>query len=127
MAPVEDGCLSGCELHVVIRRYTNLKSKTRYASETIMADLDAGVENNAVHIQDRRIWAEIYYLDSPTDYREYMAQGSIQLRESSLVLLCYKKGAPQKGQPESCRSRTLAMVCRRVAMEHGLSRFMRTG
>jgi len=27
-----------------------------------------------------------------------------------LVLLCYKKGVPQKGQPESCRSRTRAMV-----------------
>jgi len=22
----------------------------------------------------------------------------------ALILLCYKKGAPQKGQPESCRS-----------------------
>jgi hypothetical protein len=27
-----------------------------------------------------------------------------------LILLCYKNGVPQKGQPESCRSRTLAMV-----------------
>jgi hypothetical protein len=27
-----------------------------------------------------------------------------------LVLLCYKKGVPQKGQPESCRSRTRTMV-----------------
>jgi len=44
-----------------------------------------------------------------------------------LVLLCYKKGAPQKGQPESCRSRTLAMVCRRVAMDQGLCRSTRTG
>jgi len=44
-----------------------------------------------------------------------------------IVLLCYKKGAPQKGQPESCRSRTLAMVCRRVAMDQGLCRSTRTG
>ena len=29
---------------------------------------------------------------------------------SLLVLLCYKNGAPQKGQPESCRSRIRAMV-----------------
>ena len=28
----------------------------------------------------------------------------------ALVLLCYKKEVPQKGQPESCRSRALAMV-----------------
>ena len=54
-----------------------------------MADLDRGVENKAVHIQDCRIWAEIYYLDSPTDYREYLAPGSMQLRESrsDLVML----------------------------------------
>jgi len=44
-----------------------------------------------------------------------------------LVLLCYKKGAPQKGQPESCRSRTRAMVCRRVAIDQGLCRSARTG
>ena len=44
-----------------------------------------------------------------------------------LVLLCYKKGAPQKGQPESCRSRTRAMVCRSVAMEQGLCRSTRAG
>jgi len=44
-----------------------------------------------------------------------------------LVLLCYKKGVPQKGQPESCRSRTLAIVCRRVAMDQGLCRSTRTG
>jgi hypothetical protein len=54
-----------------------------------MADLDRGVENNAVHIQDCRIWAEIYYLDSPTDYREYLAQGSMQPKEgcNELVML----------------------------------------
>jgi superfamily II DNA or RNA helicase len=44
-----------------------------------------------------------------------------------LVLLCYKNGTPQKGQPESCRSRTRAIVCRRVAMDHGLCRSTRTG
>jgi pimeloyl-ACP methyl ester carboxylesterase len=44
-----------------------------------------------------------------------------------LVLLCYKNGAPQKGQPESCRSRTRAMVCRSVAMDQGLCRSTRTG
>jgi hypothetical protein len=54
-----------------------------------MADLDRGVESNAVHIPDCRIWAEIYYLDSPTDYREYLAQGGMQPRESysDLVML----------------------------------------
>ena len=37
-----------------------------------------------------------------------------------VVLLCYKKGAPQKGQLGSCRSRTRAMVWRRVAIDQGL-------
>lgn len=45
----------------------------------------------------------------------------------TLVLLCYKKGVPQKGQLESCRSRTRAIVCRRVAIDHGLCRSTRTG
>src|SRR2546427_3854919 len=44
-----------------------------------------------------------------------------------LILLCYKKGAPQKGQPESCRRRARAMVCRSVAMDQGLCRSTRTG
>src|SRR4029077_10589173 len=40
--------------------------------------------------------------------------------DNYLVLLCYKKGPPQQGHPESCRSKTLAMVCRRVAMDEGI-------
>jgi len=43
------------------------------------------------------------------------------------VLLCSKNGDPQKGQAESCRSRTRAMVCRSVAMDQGLCRSTRTG
>jgi hypothetical protein len=27
-----------------------------------------------VHIADCYVWAEIYYLDSPTDYREYLSE-----------------------------------------------------
>ena len=34
-----------------------------------------------------------------------------------LVLLCYKNGAPQKGQPTSCRSTARDRVWRRVAMD----------
>lgn len=32
------------------------------------------VGGEAVHIRDFRVWAEIYYLDSSTDYREYLPQ-----------------------------------------------------
>ena len=50
-----------------------------------------------------------------------------QFFSNLLVLLCYKRRAPQKGQPESCRSRILAVVCRSVAMDQGLCRSARTG
>jgi hypothetical protein len=30
----------------------------------------------AFHVRDCYVWAEIYYLDSPTDYREYLPRGS---------------------------------------------------
>jgi len=33
--------------------------------------------DNAVRVQDCRVWAEIHYLDSPTDYHEYLPQSSI--------------------------------------------------
>ena len=51
----------------------------------------------------------------------------IPANEVLLVLLCYKCEAPQKGQPESCRRRARAMVCRRVAIDQGLCRSRRTG
>ena len=43
-----------------------------------MADLNQAAENNPVHLQDWRVWAEINYLDSPTDYREYIPNASVQ-------------------------------------------------
>ena len=39
-----------------------------------------------------------------------------------LVLLCYKRFGPQKGQQGSCRSMTAAMATRSEAMEIGLWR-----
>ncbi len=50
-----------------------------------------------------------------------------RLQSLRLFSTLHKKGDPQKGQPESCRSRTLAMVCRRVAIDQGLCRSTRTG
>ena len=32
------------------------------------------IGGNTFHVGDCRIWAEIYYLDSPTNYREYLPQ-----------------------------------------------------
>jgi hypothetical protein len=66
-------------------------------------------------------------MSSPDALAREVVANAMRKWAGFLVLLCYKKGAPQKGQPESCRSRTLAMVCRRVAMEQGLCRSTRTG
>jgi hypothetical protein len=35
-----------------------------------MSDLHPPLKNRAFKISDCQIWAEIYYLDSPTNYRE---------------------------------------------------------
>ena len=40
--------------------------------------------------------------------------------EQDLVLLCYKRFGPQKGQHGSCRIKARAMLMRRVAIECGL-------
>ena len=43
-----------------------------------MSDRPAQLENHAFRIPDCQIWAEIYYLDSPTNYREYLDQIPLQ-------------------------------------------------
>lgn len=35
------------------------------------------------HVSDCQIWAEIYYLDSPTDYREFLPAADVGWRRSS--------------------------------------------
>jgi len=41
-----------------------------------------------IHVPDCYIWAEIHYLDSPTDYREYLQEtGRPELRDDDLVML----------------------------------------
>jgi hypothetical protein len=32
------------------------------------------IGGEGIHIRDCYVWAEIYYLDSPSDYREYLPQ-----------------------------------------------------
>ena len=44
----------------------------------------------------------------------------------SLVLLCYRRKVPQKGQQGSCRRRNRVIRMRRVAIERGLCRSART-
>src|SRR5215467_3467513 len=41
-----------------------------------MADLNHAAEKNPLLHQDWRVWAEINYLDSATEYREYLPTAS---------------------------------------------------
>jgi hypothetical protein len=55
-----------------------------------MSPLGKDVGGNSVHISDCFIWSEIYYLDSTTNYREYLPEPQIRPRPAShdeLVLL----------------------------------------
>lgn len=48
------------------------------------------VGGSSFHVSDCQIWAEIHYLDSRTDYKEYLAVNSLrgwQPLESELVML----------------------------------------
>lgn len=47
------------------------------------------VGGDPVHVSDCYIWAAIHYLDSPTDYREYLPGGrkKVLCPASNLVLL----------------------------------------
>jgi len=47
------------------------------------------IGGTAAHVGDCLVWAEIYYLDSPTDYREYLPNHHCQpVRiDSPLVML----------------------------------------
>jgi len=52
--------------------------------------------DRVVRVQDCRVWAEIHYLDSPTDYREYLPQSSIPSSPCERTMLdnyqcCFKK------------------------------------
>jgi hypothetical protein len=38
------------------------------------------IGGEAIHVGDCYVWAEIYYLDSPTDYREYISNHASQAR-----------------------------------------------
>jgi hypothetical protein len=42
----------------------------------------------AIHVGDCYIWAEIYYLDSPTDYREFLPNNDLRsMRPSSKLVM----------------------------------------
>lgn len=49
-----------------------------------MANLHQGTDGYSVRIQDCRVWAEIYYLDSPTDYSEYLPAAGSHRKETGV-------------------------------------------
>lgn len=48
------------------------------------------------HVRDCYVWAEIFYLDSPTDYREYLPQARTRppAGEGQLVMLDELRALP---------------------------------
>jgi len=52
------------------------------------------IGGEAIHIRDCYVWAEIYYLDSKTDYHEYLPERAPSLPESELVMLDSSKDSP---------------------------------
>lgn len=62
-----------------------------------MADLNQA-ETNPLHLQDWRVWAEINYLDSPTEYREYLPNASTQNRAISADFVLLSTKRPSKGR-----------------------------
>ena len=45
------------------------------------------IGGEAIHIGDCQVWVEIYYLDSQTDYREYLPQKRVSFRSDEFILL----------------------------------------
>ena len=88
-----------------------------------VVQIDFDVQIHALHLGFVRFqWT---HLLSRRD-SEVRISGYEYLDQSQLVLLCYKCGAPQKGQLWSCRRRTREIVCLSVAIEPGLCRSGRT-
>jgi hypothetical protein len=52
------------------------------------------IGGEAVHIRDCYVWAEIYYLDSKTDYREYLTERAPSLPENELIMLDSSRESP---------------------------------
>jgi hypothetical protein len=55
----------------------------------------------SVHIGDSYVWAEIYYLDSPTNYRDYLPQNRVPgphaVPLDDLVILESSERSPGRG------------------------------
>jgi hypothetical protein len=58
------------------------------------------IEETGVHIRDCYVWAEIYYLDSPTDFREYLPlHASKQVNRGSDNEIVFLDSCPVRSSP----------------------------
>lgn len=63
-----------------------------------MADLNQAAEKNPLYLLDWRVWAEINYLDSPTEYREYLPTAPIQNPVTRVVFVPCACKLPSRGR-----------------------------
>jgi hypothetical protein len=89
----ENSVCKVCQLPLCYSAYIGL-DKEKYCCDwwLAMADLTKGkgVVGSSFHISDCYIWAEIFYLDSSSDYREYLPQNSrrsLAGSDSDLIML----------------------------------------
>ena len=65
------------------------------------------IGGESVHISDCYVWAEIYYLNSTTDYREYVPQngadGPRSISHDNWIPLEFSERAPGRGAQPSWR------------------------
>jgi hypothetical protein len=61
------------------------------------------VGGEAFHLRDGYVWAEIYYLDSPTDYREWLPQRASTARVDSELVLLDSCGIRSSSQNALCK------------------------
>jgi hypothetical protein len=71
-----------CPEHCVSGAFQNTQSNSiEFIVGNSMSDLTRQrIGGTPIHVKDCYIWAEIYYLDSSTDYREYLTQSNESVR-----------------------------------------------
>ena len=74
-----------------------------------MSNVNEEIGGRLFHIKDCYVWSAIYYLDSPTDYREYLPQQGLRrsVIGDDLVMLDSQRNFPW---PRTRSARLSALV-----------------
>jgi hypothetical protein len=74
-----------------------------------MSNVNEEVRGKAFHVGDCYVWSAIYYLDSPTNYREYLPQQGVlrSVMGEDLVMLDSQRNFPW---PQTRFARLSALV-----------------